>query len=271
MYTIITGVNGFIGSNLLARLKNSEIITVSRKDPKNLALFRGKKEVSYRELQNHEVKLVHLATYFSKEQKDIEKIKSANIDFGVNLLDVVANLNIKKIIYTNTMYSYYEDDSIRELYYTKTKNEFSNIISDFSRSRNVAYDEIFLDNTFGLSDKRKKVIPIIANHIKNSLGNPIQNSKNNINLMHVNDVVERIKISIDNDLNYLTSFVGRKSINLTSIYLFLNNFFNGNQTIDSPLLYVDNSYLEGSPEINYLNIDVEGIEKKLIEYIKLWK
>ena len=75
MYTIITGVNGFIGSNLLVRLKNSEIITVSRKDPKNLALFRGKKEVSYRELQNHEVKLVHLATYFSKEQKDIEKIK----------------------------------------------------------------------------------------------------------------------------------------------------------------------------------------------------
>ena len=169
------------------------------------------------------------------------------------------------------MYNYYEDDSIRELYYTKTKNEFSNIISDFSRSRNVAYDEIFLDNTFGLSDKRKKIIPIIANHIKNSLGNPIQNSKNNINLMHVNDVVERIKISIDNDLNYLTSFVGRKSINLTSIYLFLNNFFNGNQTVDSPLLYVDNNYLDGSPEINYLNIDVEGIEKKLIEYIELWK
>ena len=54
-----------------------------------------------------------------------------------------------------------------------------------------------------------------------------------------------------------------KSINLTSIYLFLNNFFHGNQTVDSPLLYVDNNYLDGSPEINYLNIDVEGIEKKI--------
>ena len=161
MYTIITGVNGFIGSNLLSSLKGSEILTVSRKDPKNLQLYNTNKAISLEDIGNDEITLVHLATFFSKENQDDQKVTSANISYGINLLKLISSFNLKKIIYTNTMYNYYKDDFLRELHYTKTKMEFSNVLFNFSRNQNVAYEEIFLDNTFGISDKRKKVLPII--------------------------------------------------------------------------------------------------------------
>ena len=68
MYTIITGVNGFIGSNLLSSLKGSEILTVSRKDPKNLQLYNTNKAISLEDIGNDEITLVHLATFFSKPE-----------------------------------------------------------------------------------------------------------------------------------------------------------------------------------------------------------
>jgi len=270
MYTIITGVNGFIGSNLSSSLKESEILTVSRKDPKNLQLYNRNKAISLEDIGNDEITLVHLATFFSKENQDDQKVTSANISYGIDLLKLISGFNLKKIIYTNTMYNYYKDDFLRELHYTKTKMEFSKVLFNFSRNQNIAYEEIFLDNTFGISDKRKKVLPIIIHHIKENLGNPIQNPENNINLMHICEVIKRIKLAINSNSSSSTSFIGTKSINLNSIYLFLNNYFLKNNKSDVHLTYKNNDYLLGFPDIDYLGLEIKNIENRLIEYIDKW-
>lgn len=271
MYTLVTGATGFIGSNLVPNLKKKDILTISRQDGKNLKLIGENGEINPKDLANNKITVVHLATYFSKDPSDNQKITEANITYGKKLFDFLSDLNLTKIIYTNSMYSYYKDETVRELHYTKTKMEFSNFLHQFSKKRNIPLDEIFLDNTFGVGDKRRKILSIIIESIIKNMENPIKNPNNYINLMHISDVIERIITSINNSQNYSTSFVNKKSVNLNSIYLFLNDYIINNFENSELLIYGSNDYISGFPEINYLNLEIEKTEIKLIEYIDKWK
>tara|TARA_B100001057_G_scaffold501275_1_gene623036 strand:+ start:42931 stop:43746 length:816 start_codon:yes stop_codon:yes gene_type:complete len=271
MYTLVTGATGFIGSNLVPNLKKKDILTISRQDGKNLKLIGQNGEINPKDLANNKITIVHLATYFSKDPSDNQKITEANITYGKKLFDFLSDLNLTKIIYTNSMYSYYKDETVRELHYTKTKMEFSNFLHQFSKKRNIPLDEIFLDNTFGVGDKRRKILSIIIESIIKNMENPIKNPNNYINLMHISDVIERIITSINNSQNYSTSFVNKKSVNLNSIYLFLNDYIINNFENSELLIYGSNDYISGFPGINYLNLEIEKTEIKLIEYIDKWK
>ena len=73
------------------------------------------------------------------------------------------------------MYSFYKTVRERGSYYTKTKNIFSKYIESYCSSRNIFFEEIYLDNTFGGVDKRNKILPIIINELQNEGENPIKN------------------------------------------------------------------------------------------------
>ena len=64
--------------------------------------------------------------FFSKNEYDNKKIYEANISFGEKLIEKTKDLDVHKILYTNTMYNFYKDGETRNLFYTETKNQFSN-------------------------------------------------------------------------------------------------------------------------------------------------
>ena len=88
--------------------------------------------------------------------------------------------------------------------------------------------------------------------------------------MHICEVIKRIKLAINSNSSSSTSFIGTKSINLNSIYLFLNDYFLKNNKSDVHLAYKNNEYLLEFPEIDYLGLEIKNIENRLIEYIDKW-
>ena len=108
----ISGITGFIGTSLLMNNKITnkfEIIGCS--SSRNYKLTEEKLvEISSEKMEKYlnqanEIRLLHLATFFSMDKEDDEKVNAANLTFGINLLEKLQNLPIKKIIYINTIFT----------------------------------------------------------------------------------------------------------------------------------------------------------------------
>lgn len=267
---IVTGFNGFIGSNLIKKIKKENLLIIDRNSfVSEFVIFDYKKNiVNLKSIQGTPITLIHLATYFSKSDSEKNKILDGNLIFGEKILEEVKKFNLKNIIYTNSMYKFYKEDSLRNSVYCKTKNEFSDLLSKFCNNYSIKKHEIFLDNTFGKNDLRNKIIPLIVNNIKNGLENPIINPNNTINLVFVNDVVDYI-LSLSNEFSKdsISSLVNTQSIVLNSIYKYLN-FFNKNKKINESLIeFVRNNYIEDYPENKYKSISTANIFLELSKLI----
>jgi len=270
---LITGSSGYIGSNLFKNLKNLkyDIIVVKRLElGKFKYLSLNKNEFNLNNFGDSEITLIHLATLFSKEKRNNKEMVYANEIFGKEVIDNLLNFNLKKVIYTNTMFQYYPDRETRLLPYTQTKENFSQTLKKKSKQNTFFVDEIYLDNTYGNQDLRPKVIPQIIEAIHLQTNNPILNKNSFINLVHVNEVVKRLLLSIDSNKNDTSCFVSNFSYNLSSIYNFLNDFNLKGEYLTKKIDNKNNEYLKNHPPIDLKNIQLRNLEKSLIEEYKTY-
>ena len=70
-------------------------------------------------------------------------------------------------------------------------------------------------------------------HLENS--NPIKNPANKINLMYVDDIIERLAKSASDNKSKSSLFIDTKSVSLVSIYDFLLNY-KKNKIIEEDIL-----------------------------------
>ena len=267
---ILTGSTGYLGSKLIRRLKSNEVLTVRRNS------ISGREIVFYdllgnliekKQIKFDEYTVIHLATFFSKDNTQKEIINSSNIDFGINLLENTKKFNIKKIIYTNTMFNFYKETNIRNLEYTKSKMAFSETLKEFTEANKIKLDQVYIDNTFGGLDARKKIIPLIVESIKNRTGNPIKEKERFINLIYFEDVITRIIKSINTEITGDSCFVNNKSVNISSIYEYFESVIINNN-FEKNLLYGENEYMKNSPQINHHEVNLSRIDKYLLKLFK---
>lgn len=266
---IITGSTGYLGSKLVKNLSDFKVYEVKRDGLyiANKKLCDNSDEFKSYIDKNQSYTLIHLATFYPKNEinKKNEIIES-NINFGKMILMQLKDLNLKQFIYTNTMFNFYEDKRIRNLIYTKSKAEFSNILHEYCSNQNIVFDEIFLDNTFGGKDSRGKIVSTIANSVKNGDENPVINNIA-INLTYYGDVINRIRYSLQNNLGGSDSFVSNKSVNINSIYEFLL-YYKQNSEVDSKILkFSKNNYISKIPKINHFGLQLTSIYYELLKLI----
>lgn len=271
---LISGASGYIGSNLIRHLSNLNeniIITKRTSDSEFEYFYLNNQKFSIENFINSEIILVHLATFFSKNKEDKKKLKISNLEFGKSIVKDLESFNLSKVIYTNTMYQHYKDKKIRQLMYTKTKSDFSIYLSKTSKSKSFLYEEIFLDNTFGNLDNRPKVIPIIIESIINNKPNPILNPDAFINLVHVDNVVERLKVAIYSKDSTSSTFISEKSVNLNSLYEFLLNYKLNNKINNEIINFKSNEYEKNYPKVDLKNIELNNLGVSLIEEYKSYE
>jgi nucleoside-diphosphate-sugar epimerase len=265
---IVTGANGFLGKNLFEQNKNLNLLTIKRTDVSNsnqLKLYsRDAELIDAQDSQYSEFTLIHLATLFSVDLNTNNEIKDANLDYGQGVLKKIEHLNLKKIIYTNSMFGFYKDEGARSSYYSVTKNLFSEYLSRYTKDRSILFEEIYIDNNFGSNDKRSKVMPAIFKSFKNNYSNPIKNPEAFMNLLFIDDVVKRINYSLESDTSGESCFIDKKMIRVESIYKFIENYIVNKSVEPSLLDYQENDYISGYPEIDLKNIKLTPHEKSLI-------
>ena len=109
------------------------------------------------------------------------------------------------------MFNFYENEQLKKLLLLRDKKQFSKTIQSFSNEKSINYEEIYLDNTFGKGDKRKKIISEIAKCVSSNKENPIKNPDNLINILYIGDIINRLKYAIDNSTGVGTSALLEKN------------------------------------------------------------
>ena len=270
---IITGGTGYIGKNLQKYLKIKKIdFVITKRTSSGYSYFDSdENQVDKTIFENKELIVVHLATYFSKDSLENSKIVTSNETFGKIIFKELKNFYLKKFIYTNTMYSFYPDKEIRNLEYTLSKNRFAEFIYNQTKLHSILFEEIYLDNTFGFMDNRPKVMPAVFSAVASNEKNPIKNKDVFINLIYLQDVLDRLFISICEKNSERSSFISYEMVNITSIYEYLNTYKNSSKMNTNLLIYNKNNYIEDYPKIDYKGLKISKLENMLVEELKKYE
>ncbi len=270
---LITGMTSFTGRSYLKESSSLNYDVIIGQGSNNYFKFENKNLI---EIENHEylkilsksseINLLHLATFYSLNDEDKNKIYEANVEFGKNILNLLKNYQLKKIVYTNSLFAFNKNSMIRNSDYVKTKLDFSKILNEFSLENNIFFNEIYLDNTFGYGDNRNKLLPIILSSIVNNEPNPVQNPKNYINLINIYDLIKTINSLMDIENSIKFAIYSKNDFEIKSIYEFCKKYYQEKELlkIKSKKTIIDE---EIPTSIKKIEIDYD-IQKLLTSTIK---
>lgn len=146
---IVTGANGYIGNNLLHRLKKERInaIGISRSGPDiKLDLLDSKKTINILN-QYKDYTLFHCAAYVPKKKKDYNNI--INNKKNIFMIENIIKSKIKSIFFLST-FSVYNNKKLAK----------ANKLKVSSKNNNYANSKICSENKLLSSNKKIKIIRI---------------------------------------------------------------------------------------------------------------
>ena len=226
---LLTGSTGFIGSELLKYLSNYNkvYITVRKKYKINLnnkninkIYFNSYKNLSYKIKKLKIDTVVHCATHYVKNHnfEDIKKLSESNILFGNIILENLKIMRVKKFVNFSTVWENYDGkkDNCYNLY-SAYKAGFGKIISFYKKeNKNIKFLNLVISDTFGLGDKRKKLVNLLKTNYKRNLVTKVISKNLYINLLNVKDIVSAIKLILKK--NYKSDTYILKNKNNFKIY-----------------------------------------------------
>ena len=214
---IITGSNGFIGSNLVDALsqKYKLILLLRNKNNlkkinyvfnKNISLkfFKNNNELSIILKKIKASWLIHCATHYVKQHNshDITKIITSNIEFGTILLDNLNIMGVKNFINFSTIWENYDGikDNSNNLY-SASKQAFEKIINYYQdNNKKINFYKLIISDTYGRKDKRKKLINILKKNISNKKEMTIISKNLFVNLLNIDDIISGIHTLLGNNI-----------------------------------------------------------------------
>ena len=226
---LLTGSTGFIGSEILKYLSNYNkvYITVRKKykinsDNKNInkIYFNSYKNLSYKIKKLKIDTVVHCATHYVKDHnfEDIKELSESNILFGNIILENLKIMRVKKFVNFSTVWENYDGkkDNCYNLY-SAYKAGFGKIISFYKKeNKNIKFLNLVISDTFGLRDKRKKLVNLLKTNYKRNLVTKVISKNLYINLLNVKDIVRAIKLILKK--NYKSDTYILKNKNNFKIY-----------------------------------------------------
>ena len=226
---LLTGSTGFIGSELLKYLSNYNkvYITVRKKykinsNNKNInkIYFNSYKNLSYKIKKLKIDTVVHCATHYVKDHnfEDIKELSESNILFGNIILENLKIMRVKKFVNFSTVWENYDGkkDNCYNLY-SAYKAGFGKIISFYKKeNKNIKFLNLVISDTFGLRDKRKKLVNLLKTNYKKNLVTKVISKNLYINLLNVKDIISAIKLILKK--NYKSDTYILKNKNNFKIY-----------------------------------------------------
>ena len=213
---LITGSTGFLGSNLLNSLYNSnKIYLIIRKKNKIKNLIKKYKNINiifYNKFDELNKKLkkckidivIHCATHYVRNHNysDVKKLNDSNIILGNILLENLKHMKVKKIINFSTIWEDYNSikDNNNNLY-SAYKKSFGIILRYYEKIlSNIKFYNVMISDTFGENDKRLKIITVLKDNYKKNKSTKIISKKLIMNLLNVNDISRAIILIIKKNI-----------------------------------------------------------------------
>lgn len=219
MRILITGATGFVGRNLINKIKNHNLALIVRDNSNAKNLFGN--DIKYINFNDSTYKsdieefnpemVIHLASYLTSkyETEDVKNLIDANIMFGTLLLDALMKTDLKYFINTGSFSEYYKGN--KELdpayLYSATKIAFRTILDFYRNVKKFNVIQVVPYTIYGNNDTRKKLINYIITSLESS--NPINMTKGDqiLDFIYVTDVVDFYINLIENINNLKSDYV----------------------------------------------------------------
>lgn len=228
---LLTGSTGFIGSAVLKKLSKKNIIfCINRRKNNNLKIDRNINNIHFKNYNQLNLILkkikvdavIHCATHYVKTHThdDIKKLTDTNLLFGNIILENLQNMKVKTFINLSSVWENY--DGIKDNYfnlYSVYKKNFVNLIKYYIKIfRKVKFFNFYISDTFGLLDKRLKIINTLKLNFRKNKTTKIISSKLYLNLINVEDITDALIIALKHKSDpgeY--NLINKKNINIKEI------------------------------------------------------
>lgn len=237
MKILITGADGFIGKNLISRLRlipNLDIYKFTRDMPIEI-LDNYCKSVDF---------IYHLAGI--NRSKNENEFLYGNYELGCTILNLLKKYNNKAPIMFASSIQIKKDNL-----YGKTKLMFENTLLDYSITNNVKIYIYRLKNIFGkwCKPNYNSVVATFCYNIARNIPIEINDKEKEIDLIYIDDVVDSL-ISLLNREDYIKDKIFYNiskvyTIKLKELARIIKSFYNNRENITLP------------------DVKTEGLEKKL--------
>jgi len=296
MKIFVTGISGFIGSNLIKYLKKSnyEILGISRKKISfpNIQILQGDlnnlSSVKKKIIEFQPDTIVHLAW---QDIPDYSKHKSElNLDLSIKLFNFLfEKTKCKKVIVAGTCWEYGKKYGICK------ENDNLNISSHFARAKFLLYQylskncenlgvDLFwfrLFFVFGEGQKQTSLIPHCYNFIKNNKKPPINKPENSNDFIHINDVVKILFLAIEKNFSPGVYNIGSGfSTSIKKIISIIEKEITGMNKLSSEITNMQNDTKDSIENFwsdntkllkNFCFVFEKNLEQKISQYISFLK
>ena len=268
----ITGYNGFIGKELVKNLSQEfEIFKISRNDIIESNEFIAEK-ISINSIKKDELKnfknnfLFHLATFYNpnpKSAEEIHKIIESNLLFGLRLFHNLGYDFFTKILLTQSYTEIHKNISMN--IYSQTKSIFASELEKYIPEKLI---KVYIYDTFGLLDKRKKLINIWLQQLVSNQPVTVFSEKTKINLSSkkfISKIISKInfispgeyEVRSQVEMTLIELFYFLKEITNSKSKLILKN----DNPIEIPIKY------QSLSELVKINYSLKEFEKDITEIL----
>jgi nucleoside-diphosphate-sugar epimerase len=204
---LLTGGNGYIGSNLVRRLliEGFEVHVIVR--PKsNLTLLKaelcsitvhrydeaGNTLVEVMEKVKPEI-VFHLGSLFLPDHSagDVKALIDSNILFSTQLIDAMSVVGIGCLVNTGTSWQSFENEIYNPVnLYAATKQAFEDILRYYTEAKDLRVITLRLFDTYGANDPRPKLVNLLKQTFETGHVLEMSPGEQLIDLVYIEDVVE---------------------------------------------------------------------------------
>lgn len=194
----LTGGSGFIGSNFYDSFKKEfDIEKINTR--KLIKKLNYKKSLEILFKKKKPTAVIHFAAYYSKTNylKEQKLSKKINFEYSKAFFDLSKKYHVKYFVNTSTVAEFYRSEFYKKYHYSLYKRKFT----AFLKKKKKNYPkilQIYLNNTYGLKDKRNKLIPKLINQIK----------KKKIILYNTNYILDFVSVNVLN--KYIAKKISQK-------------------------------------------------------------
>lgn len=210
MRVLITGITGYIGSNLArALLPGCEVYGLAR-EPLNqtyvadirericLLPYDGTYESISAALERVQPDLVyHLAAYYTggRGVEHTPALMESNVTMGAYLLDAMADCGGGALVYASTIMANYRGESYCPLnLYAATKRAFTDLLAYYTDAGLLRAVTLMISDTYGPGDQRPKVLNLVLKAARSGERMALSDGGQDYDVVYIDDVVRAFQM-----------------------------------------------------------------------------
>lgn len=209
---VLTGVTGFVGSNLAKYFleNNFEVWAIVRAQSDVSILGHKSSQINIFRYNNNLNELIiffkeiqpscvfHLASYFIAEHNSsqIDSLIISNITFGLHILEAMKESGVQRLVNTGTSWQHYNNETYNPVcLYAAAKQAFEALIEFYVKAENFKVITLKLFDTYGETDIRPKLINLLNKFANENTELHMSPGEQILNLVHISDVCKAFEVA----------------------------------------------------------------------------